>query len=374
MRDRIKGEAYFLRGAYYFLLVNLYAKPYVKETANEDLGVPLKTSEMVVDGFFSRNTVAEVYEQIVSDLENSIQLLHDKERTTHFHANEISARILLSRVFLYMGNWLQAEQQCNEAIRLGCPLRNLNSMNLTAMGASKEYMNQSSCENIFTMGTPTIQTLMSTRNQSFANFSVSDDLYNSYVVNEEIEDLRRQCFFTKSRWYNYTTCSKSPLQSQMKLDAYETFLIRSVEAYLNKAEAQAMMGNDGQARITLEEILKNRYKENKLPQISDLASKDLVDFIRAERRRELCFEGHRWFDLRRYAVSPLYQDRKEIKHDIYDQVGDYQSGMIVGSYILKAYGEDNAWVLPIPRYELIFNNEEGNILIDNPERAERVKL
>ena len=193
------------------------------------------------------------------------------------------------------------------------------------------------------------------------------------IVNDEIEDLRRQCFFNRSSWYG-TTCVKSPLQSQMKLDAYETFLIRSVEAYLNKAEAQAMMGNDGQARITLEEILKNRYKENKLPQISDLASKDLVDFIRAERRRELCFEGHRWFDLRRYAVSPLYQDRKEIKHDIYDQVGDYQSGMIVGSYILKAYGEDNAWVLPIPRYELIFNNEEGNVLIDNPERAERVKL
>lgn len=33
---------------------------------------------------------------------------------------------------------------------------------------------------------------------------------------------------------------------------------------------------------------------------------DLVNLIRDERRRELCFEGHRWFDLRRYAVNPKY--------------------------------------------------------------------
>lgn len=171
LRDKVKGEAYFLRGAYYFLLVNLYANPYVKETANEDLGVPLKTSEMVVDGFFSRSTIAEVYKQIVSDLETSIQLLHDKERTSHFHVNEVSARILLSRVFLYMCDWSQAEQQCNEAIELGCPLRNLNTMDLEAKGINKEYMNQNSCENLFTMGTPTIQTLMRTRDQNYANFA-----------------------------------------------------------------------------------------------------------------------------------------------------------------------------------------------------------
>ena len=32
----------------------------------------------------------------------------------------------------------------------------------------------------------------------------------------------------------------------------------------------------------------------------------LVEEIRLERRRELCFEGHRWFDLRRYAVCEKY--------------------------------------------------------------------
>ena len=46
---RIKGEAYFLRGAYYFTLVNLYGKPYTKAGAKNDLGVPIKNTEYIED-------------------------------------------------------------------------------------------------------------------------------------------------------------------------------------------------------------------------------------------------------------------------------------------------------------------------------------
>ena len=38
------------------------------------------------------------------------------------------------------------------------------------------------------------------------------------------------------------------------------------------------------------------------------------------------------------------------------------------SYVLKPYGEDPAWVLPIPGYEIVYN--QGN-LVDNPQRVER---
>ena len=40
----------------------------------------------------------------------------------------------------------------------------------------------------------------------------------------------------------------------------------------------------------------------------------LIQLVRDERRRELCFENHRWFDLRRYGM-------KEIKHVWYDESG-----------------------------------------------------
>ncbi|MBQ6658508.1 MAG: RagB/SusD family nutrient uptake outer membrane protein, partial [Prevotella sp.] len=46
---RVSGEAHFLRGFYYFWLVNLYGNPYDPNTASKDLGVPIKTSELVED-------------------------------------------------------------------------------------------------------------------------------------------------------------------------------------------------------------------------------------------------------------------------------------------------------------------------------------
>lgn len=53
------------------MLVNLYAKPYSKETAGKDLGVPLNITEFIEDKYFSRDPVEKVYEQIVLDLKNA---------------------------------------------------------------------------------------------------------------------------------------------------------------------------------------------------------------------------------------------------------------------------------------------------------------
>ena len=68
IRRRVMGEAQFLRGWYYYMLVNLYAKPYSEKTASMDLGVPLNITEYIEDKYFSRDPVRKVYLQIVADL------------------------------------------------------------------------------------------------------------------------------------------------------------------------------------------------------------------------------------------------------------------------------------------------------------------
>ena len=138
-------------------------------------------------------------------------------------------------------------------------------------------------------------------------------------------------------------------------------VFRLAEMYLNKAEAEAML-DKAEAIQTIKTLLNNRF-EGGIPPVDGLNGKDLVSFIRDERRRELCFEAHRWFDLRRYAVSPKYPEKKSIKHTTYDK-----NGVLEGDYVLKPYGEDPAWVLPIPGYEIVYN--QGN-LVDNPQRVER---
>ena len=102
MRHRILGEAQFLRAGYYFMLVNLYANPYSKETADATMGVPLNLTEYIEEGYFSRDPVAAVYRQIVTDLENAIVNLSGIKQPTIYRVNEKAARALLSRVYLYM--------------------------------------------------------------------------------------------------------------------------------------------------------------------------------------------------------------------------------------------------------------------------------
>ena len=66
--NRVKGEALYLRASYYYMLVNLYGKPYNPSTAASTPAVPLKISETIEDVEFQRNSVAEIYNQILADL------------------------------------------------------------------------------------------------------------------------------------------------------------------------------------------------------------------------------------------------------------------------------------------------------------------
>ena len=144
-------------------------------------------------------------------------------------------------------------------------------------------------------------------------------------------------------------------------------MIRSAELYLNKAEAEAML-DKADAKQTIKTLLYNRF-EGEIPPVDGLSGKDLVSFIRDERRRELCFEAHRWFDLRRYAVCEKYPEKLEIKHAVMGPATTSGvNGIHAGDYVLKSYGEDPAWVLPIPAYEISYN--KGN-MVDNENREDR---
>ena len=82
----------------------------------------------------------------------------------------------------------------------------------------------------------------------------------------------------------------------------------------------------------------------------------MVEEIRLERRRELCMEGHRWFDLRRYAVCEKYPFSKSIRHDfnVYD---DYQYAWErVDTYVLNE--NDPAYVMQLPKSVLEYDEEQ----------------
>ena len=356
IRNRVEGEARFLRGAYYYLLTNLYANPYVKESASSDMGVPLNLTEDIVDVYYKRNSMEECYRVIVEDLKVAADKLKGVTQPTIYRVNELATRILLSRVYLYMGEWQLALDECQKALALeGVELMDLKSF--PGREGERYVLDNKNSEIVFTQGYSATNTFYN--NMAYfctCTFSGSEDLISLYnrFEGQQIKDLRLDAFFEVIGDEQYKV-------SKVGETVYDCFVIRSAELYLNKAEAEAML-DKAEAIQTIKTIVQQRF-EGGIPPVDGLNGKDLVSFIRDERRRELCFEAHRWFDLRRYAVSPKYPEKKSIKHTTYDK-----NGVLEGDYVLKPYGEDTAWVLPIPGYEIVYN--QGN-LVDNPQRVER---
>ena len=94
---------------------------------------------------------------------------------------------------------------------------------------------------------------------------------------------------------------------------------------------------------------------------------ELINQIRDERRKELCFEGHRWFDLRRYTVNTKLPYRKSITHSFHI----YNTGTVgiyLGTRVFRLEAdEDRVWTFSIPQSVLEFDR----VPMPNNERDAR---
>ncbi len=216
------------------------------------------------------------------------------------------------------------------------------------------------------MGSDNVPTIMS---YNLKCLTATKDLYNIY----ETQDLR------KTQWYwtmgdfvgvtkilghpvfwgtTYTTDSPHYYEYSYyeNASAYNTYFstvfgLRSAEAYLIKAEAAAYLGQENEARTAVNDLRVKRYSSSYGGYKIISSGEELIQEIRDERRRELCFEGQRWFDLRRYCVNSVLPESHEIKHT-FTYYQDRESAKAVQRvrYTLEPY--DEAYTLPIP-YEVI---------------------
>lgn len=345
--QRIKGEAYFLRAAYYFTLVNLYGKPYSLKTASVDLGVPVKLTDYVEDVKFDRNTVAEVYEQVVQDLKKAEECLENAPRKSIYRAGIVATYLLESRVYLYMQNYTLAKEYAQKALDKKNGLIDLNNFDNT----KQDFLSSQSEETIFSMGTSITQQSV---NGLMEDFGISDDLYDQYAPYQGNEDLRRRYFM--GNYLGYRIYTKLTPGRAGRIDVSDNFLFRTAEAYLNLAEAAACAGDDVTARNALNTLRMKRMELTNYVSV-ELSGKELVTFIRDERRRELCLEGHRWFDLRRYMVNEKYPFVKTIRNSYtIFQDDDWGDKEPVETRVFELKENDPAYTLPIPPEVLGFSD------------------
>ena len=115
VRDNYLGEAYAVRALCYFDLARLYGKPYLYDKG-ASLGAVLITQLLSPsESEIPRSTVKETYAQVLSDITEAGSLLSKERNPGHF--NYWAAKLLKSRVELYMGDYSNAYADAVEVIK-----------------------------------------------------------------------------------------------------------------------------------------------------------------------------------------------------------------------------------------------------------------
>lgn len=148
-----------------------------------------------------------------------------------------------------------------------------------------------------------------------------------------------------------------PAGSSVKPESPWIFF-RLAEFYLNYAEIMYELGNEEQAR---EYVNKVRARQSvNMPPVT-VSGEKLRDKIRNERRVELAFEGHRFFDVRRWCIADETENRDLLAMNIQKQADGSKTYEV--TMLLKRSFLEQHKLVPIPRTEI--DKSEG-ALVQNP--------
>jgi hypothetical protein len=282
--EQLKGEALFLRAFAHFYLVNYFGDvPYIKSTDHS------------INRTVSRQVVADVYDEIIRDLTEAIELLssdYSFSKNERVRANRWVAKALLARVFLYSGKWALAKEHATELINQPS-FQLLPNHNGVFLKNSKEAILQ-----LFPLpgATFTSEGNLLLRTPFFS--TLQNELVNSFPP----EDTRRTSWMgsvvNAGLTYYYPTKYKE--FSTNGTGAEYSTVFRLAEQYLIRAEANFHL-NELSAGLDDLEAIRQRSGLAPLSETNPSMDRDaLLLEVERQRRHEFFSEwGHRWFDLKR---------------------------------------------------------------------------
>lgn len=288
-KDEVLGQCYFLRAFHYFNLVKYFGAVPIKEASTrsqspEELNTP-------------RKGVDEVYEFLISDLVTARDLLAGSGKQSPVYADEGAATALLARAYLYTGQYPDALSMATQVLGMGYALAEGGDYG-TIFDESR-----SNNEVIFQ-----IDFLNDNETSGMADWFLPDGRFevsawdspakeNSIYLAYEETDLRKPVSVGVSD-ITGTLEYYGKKYTDFVTNNDATIILRLAEIYLLAAEASNEIAYvaDGEAFDFLNAIRTraglNAYSSADLP---DQESFRLA--VEQERRLELSFEGHRYFDL-----------------------------------------------------------------------------
>lgn len=304
------GEAKFVRAVCYFYLVTMYGQPYLKDNgASPAIPLRLKGESTSANNGMARSTVAQVYTQILKDLdeaEAALPLTYSTPllNTTRAHRN--TAIAFKTRVYLTMGNYSQVITEANKIVSAAPPFKATTGVahQLQPNIATIFSDNYTTVESIFSMPMTILNNV--TGQTGLATVYTSTFEYNLNPTGIYGDPSWRA---TDDRKVNFITAkigsTNGPFMTKYKkvspnLDYVP--IIRYAEVLLNYAEAAAKTSDFAKATALLTAV-RNRSDASYIFPVAALTPDALVNTIRIERRIEFLGEGFRANDIMRSLLT-----------------------------------------------------------------------
>lgn len=332
------SEAKFHRAFTHFNLLRYFGEFY---DVNSSYGIVVrdKFANKLVSQ--PRNSVKEVYELIVSDLEYAVD--NGPVNIDHYYSGSLAAKALLSRVELYLGNYDNAALLANEVIN-----------------NSENYMLEDNYASIFTNSFNSTEVIFAPFSGPGAEGGSQMDLINRTSYSANLANLADAQVGTPTDGllddigsgydprFSYAYSDETQGQNQQGKYPFGTvsgaqnntiYHLRLGEIYLIAAEAEARRSG-GDMAVALERLNTIRERAGVAHKMfTDKAT--LLEDIRQEKLLELFFEnGEPWFDLVRYDI-----------------LGDLNASDIKASLTSKT-----KFILPMTSQVMIGNNN----IVQNP--------
>lgn len=291
LKDNCIGSALFIRAYTYFDLLRFFADFDKKDS----YGIPYSKSPVILQTL-GRNSVSECFSEIEKDLNTAIPLLAQTTPSNPGYASQTAAKALLARIYLYEKNYEMAYKYASEVLNQ-MPIASIDeypsiwddSRNTEVIFELKRLANEEAIGTIF----------FGADNSSL--FEPSTEIINSFPAT----DIRLQLFIgdgVDRDGVNVKRVNKYKGTSA-NVGLVNQKLLRSSEMLLIMAEAKA------QTKLSEGNTLLNQLRASRINgwvNQTYSTKETLLNEILLERRRELCYEGHRFFDMRRFN-QPIYK-------------------------------------------------------------------
>lgn len=325
--NQLKAEAFVLRAWFHYLLVNLYSKAYDPATAGTDGGIPyVKDTDIETPN--PKSTVAEVYQNILADLDAAFQLNSlpaipiNNERVGKGFAYGVQAKVLLS-----MRNYAGALQAADAGLAINSAIEDHRNF-LPPVG--NRTINRKSIDapdNFFYASITTTH--------PFDQIPSLELLNNIYEPGNIIRDSTPTYNVARGPAISGIAGTKTFFSATY---AVNTAGITTMDLYLTRAECLARTSRVSEAMTIINFIRERRIKPY-VPLTATAEAQAMTHLMRTA-RIEYLFTPKNYLNMKRWNTEPAYQQT----------ISKTINGV---TYQLKP--DSKLWIFPFPQSGTNYN-------------------